>query len=152
MKITSSPRRKRRASPEAAMQEQFFAWLRSKPKVDCVTWHTPNGGKRDLLTARKFMRLGVKPGVPDVFCAIPNGPFHGLFIEFKDGYNGLTKNQEKITFELLHRDYKVALCYSCEDAKRELKEYLQGSEYDINLTTQRVHNQASIKRATNMVL
>ena len=60
-----------------------------------VLWcHVPNGGKRDLLEAKKLKAMGVKPGVPDIMifdpppaspiCGLCHNPVaRGTFIELK---------------------------------------------------------------------
>jgi hypothetical protein len=47
------------------------------------TFAIPNGGKRSRGEAGKLKAEGVKAGVSDVFCALPVGAKHGLFLEMK---------------------------------------------------------------------
>ena len=44
-------------------------------------WHTPNGGKRDIITASLFKKMGVKPGVFDFVLVAPSATAH--FFELK---------------------------------------------------------------------
>lgn len=56
-----------------------------------VSWHTPNGGKRDRVEAIRFKMIGVEAGIPD-YLFLWGGLF---FIEFKEPNGGtLTKSQE----------------------------------------------------------
>jgi len=52
-----------------------------------VRWlHCPNGGKRDIVTARKLQKMGVSPGVPDFLITAPAPAFpraRGIAIELK---------------------------------------------------------------------
>ena len=65
-------------------QETLFEWAEiqaAKYPVLELMYHTPNGGKRDITTAKKLKRRGVKPGVPDVCLPVARGNYHGLYIE-----------------------------------------------------------------------
>ncbi|MBN1535965.1 MAG: VRR-NUC domain-containing protein, partial [Anaerolineales bacterium] len=50
--------------------------------------------------------------------------FHGLFIEMKAGKNRTTKNQNEWIQRLLGAGYLVIVCYSFEEAKKEILDYL----------------------------
>lgn len=53
---------------------------RSRPGA---AFHIPNGEQREPSTAARLTRMGVKPGVPDVFLPVPMGIFHGLWSKLK---------------------------------------------------------------------
>jgi len=40
----------------------------------------PNGGLRNIKVAAKLKQEGVKAGVADLFVALSNGKYHGLFM------------------------------------------------------------------------
>lgn len=50
-----------------------------------VSWHTPNGGKRDRVEAIRFKMIGVEAGIPDYFFLW--GALH--FLEFKEPAGGV---------------------------------------------------------------
>jgi hypothetical protein len=54
-----------------------------------VSWHTPNGGKRDRVEAIRFKMIGVEAGIPDYFFLW--GGLYGL--EFKDDDGSLSRAQ-----------------------------------------------------------
>ncbi len=110
---------------ESLHQKAFFQWL-SRWNSHCafLTWHTPNGGKRNIREAARFKEMGVKPGVPDVFMAIPIKGYHGLFIEFKAGKNSLTESQEKMINKLGMEGYMTATCYTVEEAIAAVEHYI----------------------------
>jgi hypothetical protein len=85
----------------------------------------PNGSLRNLITAVKLKREGVKRGVPDVFMAVPRQGFHGLFIEMKYGKNKLTTEQKEFIAFAESEGYKCAVCYSWSAAKEVIEEYLK---------------------------
>lgn len=120
-------KRKVRKSNEADNQIAFFDWLHlwNKDIAKC-TFHIPNGGSRHPAEAKNLKRMGVKPGVPDVFCAIPAFGYNGLFIEFKSENGKTTDLQEKMIDLLTKNGYKVVICYSWLGAKETMEWYQKG--------------------------
>lgn len=70
-------------SPEDDIQAAIADALREHCR--CVWWHTPNGGKRHIRTAKKLKTAGVRPGVPDLCFVLPGGRFAGLELKSKKG-------------------------------------------------------------------
>lgn len=84
----------------------------------------PNGGKRNGFEAKNLKNEGVRPGVPDLFLAIPKKGYAGLFLELKKGKNKLTENQS-VYFDLLQQNnYLVKIVYSFDEFKKIITEYL----------------------------
>jgi hypothetical protein len=48
-----------------------------------VAYHTPNGGKRHISTAKKLKKMGTLPGVADWTFLLPGA--RAAFLELKDG-------------------------------------------------------------------
>jgi hypothetical protein len=67
---------------------------------------------------------GVKAGVPDVFLAVPIGPYHGLFGEMKFGKGQLRKEQREWLDHLDRQGYKTGVWYSWLEAARAICDYL----------------------------
>ena len=114
---------------EHEIQKSFFQFLSIDPKFKPLISRKaiiaiPNGGKRNIITAIKLKKEGVTPGVFDVFCTIAKGPYHGLWIEFKAGYNKLTDEQKLFSIYRSEDDFKCVVCYSAEEAIAELNNYL----------------------------
>ncbi|MBD5128452.1 MAG: VRR-NUC domain-containing protein [Ruminococcaceae bacterium] len=103
----------------AAMQSGKYPELMS-------LFHIPNGGKRDAREAARFKRMGVKPGVPDLFLPVPRGGFHGLFIELKAPKGKPTDNQAKWLSVLEARGYAACICFGFDEARRDIINYLEG--------------------------
>lgn len=57
----------RRSRPEDAVQLAVIALLQAALPPGAVWWATPNGEHRHPVTAARLQRLGVKPGIPDLF-------------------------------------------------------------------------------------
>lgn len=88
-------------------------------------FHVPNGGLRSKQTASRLKKMGVKPGVPDVFLDVPRRKFHGLRIELKRP--GETTSAIQKNWVQFYRDqgYWSAVCAGWESARDEILWYLE---------------------------
>ena len=85
----------------------------------------PNGEHRHRLTALKLKAQGVKPGVPDLYLAVPRWGYHGLFIEMKRRKGGSTSEaQQQWIKRLVAHGYSVQVCKGWESARDALQKYL----------------------------
>ena len=112
-------------SPEHDIQAAFFDWARMHPRARRA-YAVPNGGKRNLITAARLKREGVRAGVLDVCLPIPCGGAAGLYIEFKAGRNTLSQEQADESAQLVRDGYAVAVCWSTMDAIDTVQSYLAG--------------------------
>jgi hypothetical protein len=86
--------------------------------------HIPNGGKRDITTAKRLKAEGVKAGVPDICIPVPRGNYHGMYIELKATGNKTTANQNTWIAALKAQGYYVIVCYGWDAASKEILKYL----------------------------
>ena len=120
---------KRRAPQPTEAQEQaaLFAWAHLRefttPELRLL-FHIPNGGKRNIREAVKLKRMGVRPGVPDLFLSIARGGFHGLWIEMKTPKGQLSKEQRRMMGRLESQGYRVVVCRTWLEAQVIILEYL----------------------------
>jgi hypothetical protein len=115
----------KRNRPESDIQARFFSWLlKSYPELRLQCFSIPNGGSRNVLEAMNLKKTGLTPGTPDVFCSIPSGAWHGLFIEFKAGRNKLTDAQKIMFDKFSSAGYKCEVCYSFEESVKVFKNYV----------------------------
>lgn len=97
--------------------------------VDWLRWnrilfhHSPNGGKRNIVTAARLKRLGTSAGFPDImifdqsYCSAP-----GVAIELKRRRHGKTSSsQEYWLKELERRGWIVKVCKGADEAISFLK-------------------------------
>lgn len=125
-------------------------WNTEKPKaLPMLKWlHAiPNVGSRgDSATSRgirgqQLKAEGVKSGVSDVFLPFPVKHSHGLYIEMKrpgkksTSTGGLSDDQLEFLEFAQENNYKVAVCYSWQEAVMVLKTYL-GFVEELELTEQ----------------
>jgi hypothetical protein len=97
-------------------------------------FHIPNGGKRNVREAARFKRLGVKPGVSDLFFAYPMASIHGLWIEMKKARKdfssehianmSVTDNQKQWLKRMESVKYMTAVCFGSDEAIQTIKVYL----------------------------
>jgi len=93
-----------------------------------------NGGLRNKRTGYMLKLEGVKPGVPDLFLSSPKWNYldhdydaHGLYIEMKFGKNKPTASQKIWMDWLEEENYAVAVCWTFEQARDVLLDYLDES-------------------------
>lgn len=102
---------------EHSIQKGFFDYLsKVYPHYRKVCFSVPNEGGRSLIHGSLLKQRGLTRGIPDVFCAIPSGAFHGLFIEFKKSTGLPTQEQLQVISELRKYSYRCEICYSLDEA------------------------------------
>jgi len=96
-------------------QAGFVQWFRAKwPRV--LIFAIPNGGKRNISTARNLKLEGVVAGVPDLFI-----PAWGIWIEMKRQKGGrLSPDQEDMINYLESIGHRVIVGYGATDASDKL--------------------------------
>jgi len=108
-------------------QAALFQWvnlnLKKYPALSLM-FAVPNGGKRHLGTAIKLKKEGVRAGVPDICLPVPRGKFAGLWIEMKVGKNKPSPVQKAWIYGLQSVGHRVEVCYSFEEAKDAILDYL----------------------------
>lgn len=127
------------ALTEDQEQIQLFEWThlsRGRLPALSLLFHVPNGFLRHPVIALKLKRMGVKPGVPDLFLPFPSQGFPGLFIEMKRLVDKPKKKTSKGTVSDLQLwwigmlrglGYRVEVCYGFEAARTVLEDYLTSS-------------------------
>lgn len=89
-------------------------------------FHIGNGGSRHPAEAVKLRRMGVVPGVSDLFLPVARNGYHGLWIEMKRQHGGkLSKPQKEWLEGMREEGYKAERANGAEEAIAILEEYLQ---------------------------
>ena len=87
--------------------------------------HCPNGGSRHPVEAMKLRRMGVVPGVSDLFLPVARNGFHGIWIEMKRKHGGRLSADQKDWIEGMREEgYKAVRADGAEEAIAILEEYL----------------------------
>ena len=106
-------------SSEHAEQAGFLQWFRAKyPGI--LIFAIPNGGKRDIVTAKKLQMDGVTPGVPDLFV-----PELRLWIEMKKPGGKLSEAQKDMIEYLTRIGHTVIIGFGARDASEKVLEFLK---------------------------
>ena len=84
----------------------------------------PNGGHRNIVTAKKMKAEGVKTGVWDIFVPYPNHNHSGLFIEMKFEKNRLSTSQKEFGEWVDRCGYATNVCNSWQEAAKAIEDYL----------------------------
>ena len=117
MKLTKSEDDEQAALFQYASYQKEIEWS--------LLFAIPNGGYRKIKTGIQLKRTGLKPGVPDIFLPVGRGVYHGLFIEMKSEKGTVRKNQKEWHDALRTQGYKVEVCRGCDQAIKEIQEYLK---------------------------
>ncbi len=113
---------------EANYQQQVVEWARwahrsgKYPNLDLLHCSL-NGVKLSALQAAKAKQQGMLSGVPDLFLPVPIGAYHGLFIEMKSDKGRLSTNQTWFLSKVELLGYKIAVCYSANEAIKTIENY-----------------------------
>ena len=89
----------------------------------------PNGGKRNIVVAKKLKAEGVKAGVSDLCMTVPRGEYHGLYIEMKAIGGRLSDAQSEWINRSKENDYAAFVCYGAKEAIEILEWYLKLPKY-----------------------
>ena len=106
-------------STEHSHQAGFVTWFRTKYPGTLI-FAIPNGGKRDIVTAKKLQMEGVTPGVPDLFV-----PELRLWIEMKKPGGRLSEAQKSMIEYLEGIGHTVIVAYGARDASMKVLEFLK---------------------------
>lgn len=108
-------RKARRVPPkEISLHMTVADLLRRLARPEWAWTHFPAGEKRDVRTASKLKRMGVKPGWPDFLLVGPDGRMHGL--ELKREGEGLSDTQEDFRLWCVARGVPYAIAYTMAEA------------------------------------
>ena len=88
-------------------------------------------GRGAIIRGKKMVREGLKKGTPDIFLPVITDEFGGLFIEMKAEKGRLGQEQLDALNELSEGGYLCGVCYSFEQAKKLIMDYLN-SELDLS--------------------
>lgn len=87
--------------------------------------HVANERQTSPARGGKLKKMGVKSGVPDCLIFEPRGPFVGLALELKVGYNKPTENQDKWLNTLRLKGWSCAVVYDLDDVIGIVETYLE---------------------------
>lgn len=138
-----------RLTDESGHQEAIFEWrgymVGMYPEL-ALLHHVPNGGKRDIETAKALKRQGVRAGIPDLVLPVARCGYHGLYIELKAPGGALEQVQIDYLKALEKEDYLALVCVGWRAASEVLISYLKQEEPQAEpLTTKSTPKQGTFK-------
>lgn len=109
--------------PEDIQSIIFYDWVRYN-NLDHIVYHVANERTCSNYTGSIFKRKGVKAGVLDYDVKRASQGYHGLLIELKVKPNKPSKLQLQFIEDMTKEGYLCAVCYSAEEAKKAVSDYL----------------------------
>jgi hypothetical protein len=108
------------AQAEADVQASILDWI-SVVAPAVFAFHPANGGYRTPTEAKRFKRLDVRPGVPDLV-VIDRGGI-ARFIEVKGPDGDLSKVQKEVRDRLISMGVSYAVAQSIDDARLAFRDW-----------------------------
>lgn len=110
---------------ESRLQQDCVMWFRNTFKsVATLLYKNHNEGKKNIISAAKDKAMGLTAGIPDLFLAMPNHAYHGLYLELKRPGQKPSKTQNEIIASLKAQNYKVEVITTLEQFQNEIVSYL----------------------------
>lgn len=110
---------------EARIQQDCVTWFRNTYRNHAnLLYKNHNEGQKNIIAASIDKALGLTPGVPDLFLAIPNIKYYGLYIELKRPGQTISAKQDEMIALLRRQGYKVEIITSVQDFQTTIYEYL----------------------------
>jgi len=113
------------------LQKACVKWFRYQHSdIKDLLFSIPNGiplANQNIRTKiyNKLKEEGLQPGVPDLFLAVGNSIYNGLFIEVKSKTDRLRKVQADMIRELESENYKCVVVRSLEEFMEEINSYMR---------------------------
>lgn len=111
-------------SEQVSLMYQVKIYTGKYPEL-AMLYAIPNGGNRNVVTAKKLKAEGVKAGVPDLCLPVPRGNYHGLYIELKRTKGGSVSAEQTRWMDALRgQGYRAEVCKGAEEAWNCIKDYI----------------------------
>ncbi len=117
---------------EHTEQSVTVAWWRAQyPQFAGLLFASGNGlhlagtPKQRAIKWRLFEKSGGRPGVADLFLAMPRQGYHGFFVEMKAAKGAhVRKDQRDFLDEMAAQGYMTCICYGADHAISAIKDYM----------------------------
>jgi hypothetical protein len=94
---------------ESTMQQTAVRWFKYQHS-GLLLFAIPNGGARSSVEASIMKGEGTLAGVADLFLSVPNGQYHGFYIEMKTDKGEQSEAQKEFQKKVETFGYKYAIC------------------------------------------
>jgi hypothetical protein len=110
---------------ESDTQQGCVKWFRlAYPKLSKLLFSVPNGGFRNIMTAKRMVAEGVVAGVSDLILFYPSKGKHALCIEMKTKQGKQSEKQKQWQIAVENFGYKYIICHSFDEFKAEIQKYI----------------------------
>lgn len=124
MKTSNFGATKKRQHPESMVCIALWKWFQYKyPKYQCRYLRLEVGGQRTKIAQSILKAEGNKAGTSDVFIAIPNDEFGGLWLEVKADKGRMSTMQRRFQAEL-GNDYLCRTGYGVDECTQIITHYM----------------------------
>lgn len=111
---------------ERQIQIQCVSWFRQRyPEASGVFFSVPNGGIRNAWTAKNLKDEGALSGVADLILLVPKKGYASLCIEMKKPGGKWSDTQKAFKTAAEGFKNKYVVCYSVEEFKAVVTDYLE---------------------------
>lgn len=115
-------------SPERKEQCTLVDWSQYKPIPRDYMHSIPNEGRRTIQEGAMLKRMGLRPGVSDLFLAYPAHGKHGLWIEMKIRRGGVISTEQRTWINRMNAvGYVAVVAKGWEHAVQLIESYLDGT-------------------------
>ncbi len=119
---------KKRKHPESMVCIALWKWFQYKyPKYQCRYLRLEVGGQRTKIAQSILKAEGNKAGTSDIFIAIPNYEFGGLWLEVKADKGKMSSAQCRFQSEL-GNDYLCRTGYGMDECTQIITHYMASCE------------------------
>lgn len=108
---------------EESIQKTVIQWVRLQTKIKKLVLHFPNEGKRSARYGRILKDMGLRPGVSDLFIAMPCRGFGGAWIELKSANGVVSIHQKEFLADMTEQNYFTAICRSIDETIKVIQWY-----------------------------
>lgn len=110
---------------ESQIQKQCVEWFRrTYPSIEPLFFSVPNGGVRNVWTAKILKDEGQRSGVADLLLLVPLGGYSCLAIEMKTPDGTQQKSQKDFQRLLTKMKGKYVICHSLDEFINEIRKYI----------------------------
>mgnify|MGYP005756825785 CR=1 FL=1 len=112
---------------EAQLQSRCVVWFKNTFRdLRDLYFQIKNDGKKHKIAGSLDTAMGLTPGIPDTFLAIPRlgQEWWGLYIEFKTPTGRVSKDQERVFHQLRLQGYRVEVIRTEEEFRTLIQDYL----------------------------
>jgi hypothetical protein len=108
---------------ENAIQKAVMQWVKLDPVLRMCVIHIPNEGKRTSRYGKSLKEMGMRPGVADLFIAMPRKGYNGAWIELKSENGVLSDSQMEFLDDMRNQNYLTSTCHSIDEAIKTISWY-----------------------------